>query len=596
MELHAALSVIVVLLCFAGLMFTRLAPDALLMGGVTILLVSNVLTPAQAFAGFANQGTVTVALLFIVARGLTNTGAASWLAASLLGRPANLFKAQLRLMTPVAALSSVVNNTPVVAMMIPAVMEWAKRTRFSVSYLLMPLSYAAIMGGACTLIGTSTNLIIDGMLKTHSANQAVATEQGLAFFELAWVGLPCVLVTFVYVLLFSRLILADRDEQGAADYADTRQYTVEMLVENESPLVGKTVEAAGLRNLPGMYLIEIQREGHLITAVGPAQELKAGDRLVFAGAVESVVDLQKIRGLRPADDQIFKLGSDRSQRHLVEVVLSNSFPQLGKTVKQGRFRSSYGAAIIAVAREGQRIKGRIGDIVLRAGDTLLIEAGRSFERQQRYVRDFLLVRTIDDYTPVAHQHMKTALAIFAGMIVAASSGLLSMLEATMLASGFLIVTRCIRPEEARRSIDWQILVIIAASIALGMALESTGAAALLANGFIGMVGDSPQALLAALFFITAGFSALITNVAAAVLMFPIAAATSSSLGLDLKPFAVTLMIAASASFATPIGYQTNLMVYGPGKYRFTDFVKLGLPLTLLVGITTVLIVPRVWPL
>ena len=230
MEITALLSIAVVLLCFAGLMFTRVAPDVLLMGGVAILLVSGILQPVEAFSGFANEGTITVALLFVVARGLTKTGAASWLAGSLLGKPSTLPRAQLRLMAPVAALSSVVNNTPVVAMMIPAVMEWAKRTRFPVSHLLMPLSYAAIMGGACTLIGTSTNLIVDGMLKTYYREQPVPSEHGLAIFELAWVGVPCVLVTFVYVLLFSRLLLVNRGASQEPQFGDTRHLEAALIL------------------------------------------------------------------------------------------------------------------------------------------------------------------------------------------------------------------------------------------------------------------------------------------------------------------------------------------------------------------------------
>ena len=226
---------------------------------------------------------------------------------------------------------------------------------------------------------------------------------------------------------------------------------------------------------------------------------------------------------------------------------------------------------------------------------MLIEAGRSFERQQRYVRDFLLVRKIDDYSPVSHERMNRALFIFALMVAAAASGLLSMLEAAMLASGAMLFTRCTRAEEARRSVDWQVLIVIAASIALGVALEKTGAAGFIAGSFIAVVGQSPNAILAMLFFLTACFSALISNVAAAVIIFPIAAAASESLGISVTPLAITLMIAASASFATPIGYQTNSMVYGPGEYRFVDFLKMGVPLTVLVGITTVFVVPLVWP-
>ena len=595
MDIASYLAIAAVLICFSALVFTRYAADIVLMGGVTALLVMGVISPVEALSGFANQGMITVAMLFIVAQGLSKTGGAAWLAGSLLGRPSTIGWAQLRLMLPVATLSSVVNNTPVVAMMIPAVMDWAKRNQFAVSQLMMPLSYAAIIGGACTLIGTSTNLVVDGMLRTHY--QAVGAEEAhqLGIFDLAWVGIPCVIVTLVYVYFVSPLLLPKNTRSSERQFGDTRQYTVEMLVEPSSPLVGQTVEVAGLRSLPGVFLVEIQRSGHLITAVGPAQELHANDRLVFAGNVESVVDLQKMRGLRPADDQIFKLDSERSQRHLVEVVISNSFPQVGKTVKEGRFRSTYGAAIIAVAREGQRIKSRIGDITLKPGDTLLIEAGRSFERQQRYVRDFLLVRKIDDYSPVSHERMGIALTIFITMVILAATSLLSMLEASMLAAGAMILFRCTQAEEARRSIDWQVLIVIGASIALGTALEKTGVTLSIAQHFVGAVGQSPHTALVMLFVLVAGFSAIISNVAAAVLLFPVAAAISTELDVDMIPMAVTLMIAASASFSTPIGYQTNLMVYGPGEYRFVDFLKMGVPLTILVGITTVLLVPIIWP-
>ncbi|MBL1432632.1 MAG: SLC13 family permease [Gammaproteobacteria bacterium] len=597
MSIEAYLAIACVLLCFAALIFTRYAPDIILMGGVTFLLVLGVITPKEALSGFANEGMITVALLFIVAQGLSQTGGASYIAESLLGRPSTIGLAQLRLMLPVAGLSSVVNNTPVVAMMIPAVMDWAKRNQFAISQLMMPLSYAAIVGGACTLIGTSTNLVLDGMLRTYYQSGEYTGEiYQLGIFELAWVGIPCVIVTILYVYFFSPLLLPKGKKREAMQFADTRQYTVEMLVEPSSPLAGKTVEAAGLRSLPNVFLIEIQRSGHLITAVGPAQELHENDRLVFAGNVESVVDLQKIRGLRPADDQIFKLDSERSQRHLVEVVISNSFPQAGKTIKEGRFRSTYGAAIIAVAREGQRIKGRIGDIALKPGDTLLIEAGRSFERQQRYVKDFLLVRKIDDYSPVSHERMNVALAIFLAMIALATTGVLSMLEAAMLAAGAMIASRCTRAEEARRSIDWQILIVIGASIALGVALNKTGAAQTIAQNFVDIIGHSPYAVLAIIFILTASFSAMISNVAAAVLVFPIAAAISTELDISMTPITITLMIAASASFATPIGYQTNLMVYGPGEYRAVDFLKMGLPLTVLIGLTTVLLTPVIWSL
>jgi len=593
LDAHAYVALGVVTLCFIALFATRIATDLVLVGGLMVLLLAGVLEPEEAFSGFSHEGTLTVAFLFIVARGLTKTGAADWVAGVVLGRTRSVPVAQFRLMGSVAALSSVINNTPVVAMMIPAVISWAKRYQLPISQLLMPLSYAAIIGGACTLIGTSTNLVVDGLLQEFLDESGASDAQGLGIFELGLVGVPCVIIVFLYVLAFSRFLLPKSKDNNQAQFGDTRQYTVEMLVADNSPFIGKTVEEADLRSLPGVFLIEIERQGHLITAVGPQQILHVDDRLVFAGNVESIVDLQNMRGLRPADDQIFKLNSERSDRHLVEVVISNRFPQLGKTVKEGKFRSAYGAAIIAVAREGQRIRDRIGDIVLKPGDTLLIEAGRSFERQQRYVKDFLMVRNIE-YTALSHERMGVAFGIFLAMIVAASANLLSMLEASLAAAAAMVLTKCIRAEEARNSLDWQILVVIGSSIGLGVALDKTGAAQSLASFLLTVVSDSPGLILAALFFITAGLSAMISNVAAAVIMFPIAAAISAQLGLDVRPFAITLMIAASASFATPIGYQTNLMVYGPGKYRFSDFVKMGAPLTILIGLTTVWLVPIFW--
>jgi di/tricarboxylate transporter len=491
-------------------------------------------------------------------------------------------------MAPVALFSSVLNNTPVVAMMVPAVSDWAKRNNLYVSQLMIPLSYAAIIGGTCTLVGTSTNLVINGMLVDLNG------DSGLAMFDLAWVGIPCVIVVILFTLLFSKWLLPLRG--GSHDrFEDARQYIVEMEVETDSPIAGQTIEDAGLRQLPGMYLVEIDRGGHLITAVSPRETLRGGDHLIFAGDVRSVVDLKNIRGLKVAEKQVFKLNQEAGTRRLVEVVIAPSFPALDKTVRDSRFRNIYNAAIIAVARDGERIKTKIGDITLRPGDTLLLEAHEDFVSQQRYRKDFLLVSEIEDSAPLLHSRRNIALAILLAMVLVVAVGWLSMFKASILAAGLMLVTGCIRLQEARQSIDWQILLVIAASIALGIAMDTSGAATAIAEAVVGSSAGSPYGAMIALFILTAGFSAVISNIAAAVLLFPVAVAASQQLGVDLTPFAVTLMIAASTCFATPIGYQTNLMVYGPGSYRFADFMRIGLPLTLLVAVTTVVLVPFIWP-
>lgn len=587
MPWEAWLTLAVVALCIGLLASNRYPPDTVMLGGLTLLLLSGVLTPGEALAGLSNEGMVTVAVLYVVVSGLQETGGTAWVSQLLLGKPRSVAHAQMRLMAPVSFLSAFLNNTPVVAMFIPAVQDWAKRHGISASHLMLPLSYAAIAGGTCTLIGTSTNLVVNGLLVGQSG------QPGLSFFEIAWVGVPTLLLTILFTALFGRRLLPER-HSILSQLENAREYTVEMLVEPHSPLEGKSIEEAGLRRLPGMYLVEVDRAGHLMPAVSPQQTLRGGDRLLFAGVVDSVLDLQRIRGLTPATDQVFKLGSPRHQRCLVEAVVSESFPLLGKSIREGRFRTLYQAAIIAVARNGERIDRKIGDIVPRPGDTLLMETHPSFLERYRNTRDFLLVSRLDNSTPPRHERAGIAVAIMAGMVLLATLGWLSMLQASMLAAGLMLLSRCTSASAARRAMDWQVLLVIAASFGIGIALEKTGAAALLAGGLVGLAGDNPWATLALIFLATSLFTNLITNNAAAALMFPIALAAAARLDVSVLPFAIVIMKAASASFATPIGYQTNLMVMGPGGYTFGDYLRMGVPLTFLTGILTVLIAPLVW--
>lgn len=585
---EAWLTLGVVMLCVGLLASNRFPSDAVMVGGLTLLLLAGVLTPGEALSGLANEGMVTVAVLYVVVSGLEETGGTAWVSQALLGRPRSVAHAQIRLMAPVAALSAFLNNTPVVAMFIPAVQDWAKRHNISVSQLMIPLSYAAIAGGTCTLIGTSTNLVVNGLLLKETK------APGLGFFDIAWVGVPTLLVTIAFTALFGRRLLPERQSM-ISRLADAREYTVEMLVEAGSPLDGKTIEDAGLRQLPGMYLVEVDRGGHILPAVSPKTTLRGGDRLLFAGVVESVLDLQKIRGLKPATDQVFKLHAPRHQRCLVEAVVSESFPLLGKSVREGRFRTLYQAAIIAVARNGERVTGKIGDIVPRPGDTLLMETHPSFLERYHNTRDFLLMSRLDNSTPRRHERAWLSVLVMVGMVLLAAFDVLSMLEASMLAAGLMLLLRCTSASSARKSVDWQVLLVIAASFGMGAALQKTGAANLVAGGLLTLAGDNPWATLALVFVATSVFTNLITNNAAAALMFPIALAAAARLDVSVLPFAIAIMKAASASFATPIGYQTNLMVLGPGGYSFGDYLRMGVPLTVLTGILTVLIAPLVWP-
>lgn len=579
------------------LVFTRYAADWVLVGALTILMVVpvptdqgwkiGIITIAQGLIGLSNPGMVTVAVLFVVAAAMRETGALDFVTQHLLGRPRTLASAQFRMMLPVAGLSAFLNNTPIVAMMIPIITDWARKNRISVSKLLIPLSYATILGGTCTLIGTSTNLVVNGLMIAKDG-------RGLGLFELAWVGVPCAVIGLGYLMLTGRWLLPER-KSVASELEDPRKYTVEMLVEIGSVLVDKTIEQAGLRHLPGLFLVEISREEQRIVAVGPNEKLRESDRLVFVGIVESVVDLQKIRGLVPATTQVFKLEGSRSRRGLFEAVVSDQCPLVRRTIREGRFRTVYNAAVIAVSRSGQRIVKKIGDIVLQPGDTLLVEAGPDWLERHRNDRDFYLVSAVDGYTPPRHDRAWVALVILLAMVAFAASGWVSMLQAAMVAGGLMLLTRCLSGSAARRSVDGSVLLVIAAAFGIGQAMEVSGAAANIAHGLIGLGGHNPYVMLALVYLVTMIFTAFMTNNAAAVLLFAIAGSAAAQIGVSPMPFYVVVMMAASNDFATPIGYQTNLMVWGPGGYRFGDYTRIGLPLSLILWAVTVAIVPRVWP-
>lgn len=568
------------------LVMTRVSPDLVLMSALAFLLVTGILEPVQALAGFGNPGVITIATLYVVAAGLKETGAVQWIARRMLGHPKTGRGAQLRMIAPTGILSGFMNNTAVVAMFIPAIQDWAQRLGISASKLLLPLSYAAILGGTCTLIGTSTNLVVDGLLQSQ-----VGIHLGL--FELAWVGVPLLVVGGGFLVLFAERLLPDRG--GVTEELEqVREYGVEVEVVSPGPLVGRTIAQAGLRALNYGYLTEIDRGGRLITAVEPDRTLQPGDKLYFVGAPECASELRRIQGLKPANGSVHKLDVANHQRCLVEVVLGPEFPALGKTVRDSRFRTRFNAVILSLSREGKRVPGKLGDITFKMGDTLLLEASHQFAEQYRFRRDFLLVSALNDSTPPDFHKAPRALAILLMMVVASASGLLSIMEAAFLAAGGMIVSGCLTASRARRSVDLPVLVVIAASFALGNAMTETGAAQWVAGGLMGLGDLSPWLTLALIYLLTAAFTEMITNNAAAVLMFPIALAVSEQLGVNFLPFAVAVMFAASASFITPLGYQTNLMVFGPGRYQFADYVKVGLPLSLVVASVAIYLIPNVW--
>jgi di/tricarboxylate transporter len=591
---QAWFTVAVLGLVFVQLALTHVATDLALISGVALLLLTGILTPEEALAGLANEGMVTVALLFVVSAGMTETGGIAWIAERIFGRPKTPERAIARLTIPAATASAFMNNTPLVAMLIPAVNDWAKQIRVASSKLMIPLSYAAILGGTCTLIGTSTNIVVNGLvIRGAKEGNAQLPLGGLNMFDITWVGLPACIIGLGFILATNRWLLPDR-RPPISDRDDPRQYTVEMSVTPDSPLIGKTIEDAGLRHLQGVFLAEINRDDQVLPAVSPQERLRANDLLVFVGVVDSVVDLRKIRGLAPATDQVAKIAVPSRDRCLIEAVVSNTCPIVGKTIRDGRFRTRYDAAVIAVARNGERINKKIGDIVLEPGDTLLLESEPAFADRQRNSRDFFLVSRLENSAPPQHEKAIIAIVILIGLVIALTANVPTVIAA-MGAAAAMLLTRCTSIGAARRSIDWETLLAIAASFAMGKALEVTGAASAIGQSVMDLAGANAWIALAVMYAITLIITELITNNAAAALMFPLAISTADTVGSSYYPFIIVIMMAASAGFATPIGYQTNLMVYGPGGYRFTDYLRIGVPLDILIGIVTVALAPIFFP-
>jgi di/tricarboxylate transporter len=589
----AAVTLGVIAVALVLMMVNVAAPDLVLLGAVVVLAALGVVAPADAFAGFANAGVLTVAALFVVAAGLRETGAVAVFATGVLGRPRTDRGALLRLVPPVVVASAFLNNTTIVAALLPAVSDWARRVGVSPSRLLLPLSFAAILGGTGTLIGTSTNLVVAGMV--HELAPSNPGLQPLGLFDITPVGVVVASVGGAMLVLLAPWLLPDRRPVVSTQH-DPREYTMELLLAPGSRLAGRSVEAAGLRQLPGAFLMEIVRDGLVLPAVDAHETLRAGDRLVFVGEVDAMVELQRMPGLAAAPDQVFKLRGDRLGRRIVEAVVSPRHPLVGRSIAEGSFRGRYHAVVIAVARAGVRVRGRVGDIVLEAGDVLLLEAGDDFLVEQRSRSDFFLVGPVEGATPPRFHRAGVAGLVLASLVLAITVDLLPTVTASMLAAGAMLLTGCVTPPEARRSLDLSVLIAIASAFGLGHAMQSTGLADALAQLATGLGVSRPLVALVVVYVLTTLLTEVITNNAAAVLCLPVALSLADSVGARPMAFVVVVMFAASASFLSPIGYQTNLMVFNAGGYRPLDYLRLGLPLSVVAAATTIGMVCLIWPM
>ncbi|MDP7302173.1 MAG: SLC13 family permease, partial [Pirellulaceae bacterium] len=561
---------------FLGLQTGRGVPtDLLFILGAAFVTAVGIITPEEAFRGLANPAVVTIGALLVVAEGLRRTGVLDWVGRQLLGSIQTERGALVRLLAALVTTSSFMLNTAVVAMMAPVVVDWCRRRRISPSRLLLPVSYLAILGGTCTLVGTSTTLVANAILDSEFQQRQLedaslagdptvdpqelarhrrftAASSPMTLFEIGRVGLPCALVGSAFLFLFAPRLLPNRTDMIEQLGEQRREYLLEMQVQPVCSLIGKSVELAGLRHLPGLFLIEIDREGEVLTPVSPHERIHAGDRLVFTGVVSTIVDLEKIPGLVPAADSTFEFHpTERHQRRLTEAVLSRTSPLIGTTVREANFRRLYNAAVVAVHRNGVRLTNKIGNIQLEPGDTLLLQTRDEFVAAYRNSRDFYLVSSVEGWQPRLHHKAKIAAGLAISLVVWLVVGMWPGMEklvgnlgspalaATTIAA-LMVACGCLRVADARGSIDMRVILTIAGALGLGQALQSSGAANMIATAMVGWVGDHPHLLLIVVYMLTVLLTEAISNNAVAAMLVPLAIAVAWESGYNPRPFIMAI--------------------------------------------------------
>ncbi|WP_163527366.1 SLC13 family permease [Halobacillus ihumii] len=578
--------VIMIILMLIGLFFEIARPDLLVFTTLFIFIMFGYVNTEQALIGFSNQGMLTIALLFIVAGVIEKSGVVEKFISSFLAKSTTHRGALGRLLIPISATSAFMNNTPIVVTLTPIVRKWASDRGFAPSKFLLPVSYAAILGGTITLMGTSTNLLIHGLLLDFG-------KDGFSFFQLAIVGIPITIVGLIYLIIFGPKVLPNHRSLMDKVSENTKDYLSEMVVLDSFPYINQSVEEASLRNLKGLYLIEIIRGTKKISPVTKETLIQKGDRLIFTGMISTIADLQKRKGLQLDTGTDLSLDDLRNgNTKLQEIVVSHQSALVGQTIKQSNFRETYDAAVMAVHRNDERVEGKIGDITPRAGDLLLIVSGSGFDKKSRDQRDFYVTSHVDN-APFNKNESKGwfALALLGVMIALVTFQILSIFKAMVITVGILLLTKMISPREAKATVQFQVLLLIASALGIGNVIIQTGTADWLANNLVASLAPfGILAILASIYIMTNLFTELITNNAAAVIMFPIAYEVAMDSGIDPMGMAILVAIAASSSFLSPIGYQTNLIVYGPGGYNFKDYIRAGLPLTFIVMIITISII------
>ena len=585
-NLYAWITILTVLAMFTVLLLTKLRADLVFLGAIGILFVTGVLNAKEAFSGFSSTSVVIIGVLFVVVAGLTHTGVLQWIVKHLLGQPESYSKAVIRLMLPVAGLSSFLSNTTVVALFVGIVKMWSKKLGVSPSKLLIPLSYASGMGGVCTLIGTPPNLIISGLYAEH-------TGEAMNVLTTTIPGLFCLFIGVLSIIAM-RNLLPDRKAPESA-FESTSEYTVELLVPSDNPNIGMTLNEAGLNNVRGGNLIEIVHYDEFISPADGDDIVMGGDRLIYSGQIDEILDLKKSHGLVNADHYVFTLSEIDKNRQLRTAYVTFGSSLIGKSIGNTTFEKDNGLVLVAVARSGKRIELSPREVVIQAGDTLLLDCPPKMKIDTSSLSSNL--RFFDsDQVPNIGKKTLISTTIMILMVVLSALDIIPLLQCAFLAAMAMLIFRCCNVDQAMKAINWEILMVFVGSVVLGVAIQKTGIAERLAFGILDVCGSNPIVVMTAICFVGTFITEFISNTAAGAMFFPIMYQAAEKLGYDPFPFLVALMVSVSSSFATPIGSPTHMLVYGPGGYRFSDFMRIGLLMNIIILAANIFIVNIIYPL
>ena len=590
------IALVVAVVVFAVVLFAteKLSVDVVAIVVMSVLLVSGIILPEEGIAGFSNKATVTVAAMFIISAALFKTGAVSYL-----GKVTSaIFKkgywlGLLAVTISVGFFSAFINNTPVVAIFIPILLGVARDTKVSTSKLLMPMSFASMFGGVCTLIGTSTNILVSSIAEESG-------QKAFSMFEFAPLGLILFAIGMGYMFLIGIRLIPDRRAEGdLIESFKLQEYITEVVLLENAPSVGKAIKDAPITRDIAMTIIEVHRGEEMFAVPSPEMVLRAGDVLRVQ------CDLEKFKKMQEQEGILFKpqfkwhdedVESDDTR--LVEAVVALNSHFINKSLKDLKFREEFGATVLALRHRGKLMREKLSEATLNAGDALLLEVKKDRFNLIRQNPSFVIISEIEQER-FRKRKLIPAIAIVFGVILTATLGLLPIVVSSIVGAILLVLVGCITMEEAYKAIEWRIIFLLAGVLTLGVALEKTGAARLISGKIVDGVGSwgediAPYALVSVFFLITSLLTGVMSNNATAALLAPIAIATANSMSVNSRPFLVAVAVAASASFMTPVGYQTNTLIYGPGQYRFSDFLKVGTPLNIIVWIAATLLIPYFW--